>query len=79
MFQVRKKACATCIYGPRSPTRLSVAELEAEVRDDYIGFRAHRACHHHNDGTCCRGFWDRHKNEFPAGQIAQRLNLVVLV
>ena len=33
----------------------------------------------HSKGLCCRGFWDAHKDEFPAGQIAQRLCLVQFV
>lgn len=28
---------------------------------------------------CCRGFWEAHKDAFPAGQIAQRLGLVEFV
>ena len=30
-------------------------------------------------GACCRGFWNRHKDQFPLGQVAQRLNAVVFV
>ena len=29
--------------------------------------------------ACCRGFWNRHKDEFAVGQVAQRLGLVVEV
>jgi hypothetical protein len=29
--------------------------------------------------VCCRGFWDRHKDEFPGGQLAQRLDCVEFV
>ena len=80
-FKVQKKMCATCIYRPDSP--LDLAELEKQVRDPYIwgDFKTHRACHHAHakDGVCCRGFWDAHKDEFPAGQIAQRLDAVEFV
>ncbi len=31
------------------------------------------------NSACCRGFWNRHKNQFAAGQLAQRLGLVVFV
>jgi len=45
-----------------------------------MGFQGYRACHHaESNDVCCQGFWKRHKDEFQAGQIAQRLNLVDLV
>jgi hypothetical protein len=78
-FKVQKVMCATCIYRPNSP--LDIAKLEDDVRDPYIGFKGHRICHHSDEasGVCCRGFWERHKDEFQAGQIAQRLNCVEFV
>lgn len=76
MFKVNAKACSTCIYRKDSP--LNLKELENQVRDPHVGFKSHRICHHTKD-TCCRGFWNKHKNEFPAGQIAQRLGLVEYV
>lgn len=78
-FLVQKKMCATCIYRPDSP--LDLKALEDQVCDPFIGFRAHRICHDSPDGVeiCCRGFWEAHKDEFQAGQIAQRLGLVTLV
>ena len=76
MFKVQRRPCATCIY--RSDSPLDIGELEGQVKDPYLGFKEHRICHHSID-ACCRGFWDRHKNEFPVGQIAQRLGLVELV
>lgn len=85
MFKVRRKRCATCIYGPRhlSASRASVATLEKECADKRMPgfFRTYRACHHHPDtnDVCCRGFWDRHKDHFTLGQIAQRLNFVEFV
>ena len=75
-FRVQKRMCETCIYRPDSP--LSLEKLENDVRDKHIGFRAHRICHHSKD-ACCRGFWEAHKDDFPMGQIAQRLNMVVFV
>lgn len=75
-FKVQKKMCSTCIYRPDSTLDLKV--LEAQVADKYGGFKGHRICHH-SDGACCQGFWNRHKDEFAAGQIAQRLGLVVFV
>jgi len=78
-FKVQRRMCATCIYRPDS--YLDLGKLENEVRDPHMGFSGHRVCHHAPDksGICCRGFWDAHKDEFPAGQIAQRLNRVEFV
>ena len=75
-FEVQKRACSTCIYRKDSP--LDIKELEAQVADKFGGFRTYRVCHH-SDTACCRGFWNRHKDEFQLGQIAQRLKLVVFV
>lgn len=79
MFRVAKRQCSTCIYRPESP--LDLRALEDAVRDPHMGFRGHRVCHHSPEGgdVCCRGFWEAHKNEFPAGQIAQRLNVVKFI
>jgi hypothetical protein len=38
-------------------------------------FSGYRICHHTRK-ACCRGFWDRHKNDFTLGQLAQRLGFV---
>src|SRR4051794_39884139 len=71
-FRIQKKQCRTCIY--RKDTPLDLEHLEREVRNKFGGFNGYRICHHSVD-ACCRGFWDRHKDEFAAGQIAQRLGL----
>ena len=76
MFKVQKKSCSTCIYRKDSPLDLKV--LEAQVADRYGGFKGHRTCHHSKD-VCCRGFWNKHKDKFPLGQIAQRLKMVEFV
>ena len=78
-FRVMARRCPTCIYRRDSP--LDLARLEAEAADGHGGFRGHRVCHHSPDGrpSCCRGFWDRHRDKFPAGQIAQRLEAVTIV
>jgi hypothetical protein len=75
-FKVQRRQCSTCIY--RSDSPLDLEELEAAVADKYGGFKSHRVCHHSKD-VCCAGFWARHKNEFPVGQVAQRLKLVEFV
>jgi hypothetical protein len=78
-FRVQRRMCATCIYRPDSP--LDLKALEDAVRDARMGFSGYRICHHAPQGVnvCCRGFWNAHKNEFAAGQIAQRLNVVQFV
>jgi hypothetical protein len=75
-FKVQRRRCATCIY--RKDTPLDIEKLENDVRDRYGGFKGYRVCHHSKD-VCCRGFWDKHKWEFAAGQIAQRLKMVEFV
>jgi hypothetical protein len=72
-FKVRETQCETCIYRKDSP--LNLKSLEDQIRDKYVGFKGHRICHHSKD-SCCRGFWNRHKDEFQMGQIAQRLRMV---
>lgn len=75
-FKVMKTMCPTCIYRPDTP--LDLERLENEVRDPHIGFKGHRICHSSSD-SCCRGFWEAHKDDFPAGQIAQRLDMVEFI
>jgi hypothetical protein len=79
LIKVQKKQCSTCIYRKDSP--LDIGRLEAEVADGYGGFRDHRECHHaeKSSGVCCRGFWNRHKDRFQRGQVAQRLGRVKFV
>lgn len=80
-FFVQRKMCSSCIYRRSSP--LDLAKLEADVADPRMPghFIKHRQCHHSNAKTpaCCAGFWARHKDSFAAGQIAQRLGMVVKV
>lgn len=75
-FKVQKRMCPTCIYRPECP--LDLEKLERDVADKYAGFKGHRICHHSKD-VCCRGFWERHKDKFAMGQIAQRLRMVEFV
>lgn len=75
-FEVQKRQCQTCIYRKDSP--LDLKQLEAQIADKYGGFSGHRICHH-SDTACCRGFWNRHKDKFQMGQIAQRLGMVEFV
>lgn len=78
-MKVQAKQCATCIYKPGST--LDLTHLEAQVADPRMPghFKGFRACHHATRNVCCRGFWNRHKDHFDGGQLAQRLNLVTFV
>jgi hypothetical protein len=80
-FKVQSRLCATCIYRPDSP--LDIAKLEADVADPMMKgfFVAYRECHHakRHSKVCCRGFWNAHKDDFTAGQMAQRLGIVRFV
>jgi len=81
VLEIQSRMCDTCIYRPDSG--LDVRELERQIADPRMAgfFRGYRACHHAPDrrAVCCRGFWDRHKDRFTWGQIAQRLRLLVFV
>jgi hypothetical protein len=80
-FKVQDRQCATCIYQTFDPEHL--ANLEAAIADPRMDghFRGYRECHHaqRGSGVCCRGFWNRHRDHFDAGQLAQRLQLVEFV
>lgn len=78
MLRVQRRQCATCIYRPDSP--LDLTALEDAIRDPRMEghFKGSRICHHSKDAVCA-GFWARHKDHYDAGQLAQRLSLVVLV
>ena len=78
MFRVQSQQCETCIYRKDSPLNLNA--LEAAIADRWMKghFSGYRICHHSND-VCCRGFWNKHKDHFDAGQLAQRLGLVEFV
>jgi hypothetical protein len=75
-FRVQDRPCPTCIY--RKDTHFDLAKLEADVADKHGGFKGWRVCHT-SDDVCCRGFWNRHRDKFAIGQIAQRLGLVRFV
>ena len=79
-MNVMDRQCATCIYRPGSP--LNLRKLEADIADPNMKgfFTGHRICHHDDAaGACCRGFWNRHKDHFTLGQLAQRIGFVTFV
>jgi len=80
MIKVQKYQCSSCIYRKDSP--LDIRELEKAIADPKMkgSFIGYRACHHAGrEKICCRGFWNRHKNDFTLGQVAQRLKAVIFV
>lgn len=72
MFKVQKKPCSTCIYRKDSPLKGDLKRIEARAKGTW------QVCHH-SDDVCCRGFWNRYRNEFNLGRIVQRLNAVLFV
>lgn len=81
MLRVQAKACNSCIF--RKDCTLDLVKLLDDVREKptvpgFEFFKGHRVCHHSKDAVC-RGFWNRYKNKFALGQIAQRLKRVVFV
>jgi hypothetical protein len=82
-FLVMRRQCKTCIYR-KSWMGTPVEQLEDQVRETHrgaTGFKGSRICHSQKRGgrATCRGFWNRHKDKFVAGQVAQRLDAVVYV
>jgi hypothetical protein len=77
-MKVQSKQCSTCIY--RKDSTLDIKQLESQIADPNMAghFKGHRICHH-SDDVCCRGFWNRHKDHFDMGQLAQRLDMVEFV
>lgn len=80
-MKVQVKQCATCIYRPNLDW--DIKELERQIADPHMPgfFSGFRVCHDASDRSqvCCRGFWNRHKDHFALGQIAQRLGFVRFV
>lgn len=80
-MKVMARPCETCIY--RKDCWLDLEKLERQVSDPYMEgfFKTYRQCHHSSPKAkvCCRGFWNRHKDKFTLGQIAQRLGIVRFV
>lgn len=79
--RVMRNSCDTCIFRKDCP--LDLNKLLDEARDPRMEgfFTGPRICHHSDpeNGAVCRGFWNRYKDCFTAGQVAQRLDAVILV
>jgi len=81
MFTVQRRMCQSCIYKKDAP--LDLAALEAAIADPHLPgyFTGYRECHHAapGSGVCCAGFYQRYKDRFTLGQLAQRLGWVEYV
>lgn len=79
-LRVQRKTCATCIFTHSMWREGQLETLLDEIRDPRMAgfFTSFRVCHHSRDAVCA-GFWARHRDDFQAGQLAQRLNLVEFV
>ena len=79
--QVMRRSCDSCIFRKDSP--LDLEQLLDDARDPHMDgfFAGPRICHHSDpkNGAVCRGFWNRYKDCFTAGQVAQRLGAVIEV
>ena len=78
-FKVRKHRCKTCIFGSR--VNWNLEELLDMIRDpeNPESFTSYRVCHDDQDNVperCCRGFWDKHRNDFLLGRVAQIAGVV---
>lgn len=79
-MKVQRRQCATCIFKAEHWRPGQLEALLDEIRDPKMAgfFEGYRICHHSKEAVCA-GFWARHKDDFQAGQLAQRLGLVELV
>ena len=80
-LRVQRQQCETCIFRSDGPWRSGqLAALLDQIRDPKMDgfFTGYRICHHSKNAVCA-GFWARHKDDFAAGQLAQRLDLVIFV
>jgi hypothetical protein len=76
--RVLTRQCATCIFRPGDPMRLG-AEYTRQVINENLQVGALLTCHAtlpygdhpHFGPAVCAGFWARHRNDVPAGRIAQ--------
>lgn len=77
-FKIQTKQCDQCLFSRRRI--VTAARFKNIIRDcTQLGNEKHFVCHKASlkgDSVCCRGFWDKYKNNFQLGQVAQRLNLV---
>ena len=76
-MKVRKKQCSSCIYFPQ--WEWDIERLEDACKDAHGHFEYYRQCHHHDDDVCCRGFYNRHKDNCTNLQLAQRLGVIEFV
>lgn len=72
--------CSTCIFRPGNPMKLEEGRVDRMVRES-IEAGSGIICHQTLDGdnAVCRGFFDVHKHEVQALQLAERLSMMTEV
>lgn len=77
-MNIQKAKCDQCLFTKnmvvKNNTRRTEIIKSALNNDTY--FICHKSSIASNGDVCCRGFWDKFKNDFNLGRIAQRLNFV---
>lgn len=80
-MKVRKAQCDQCLFSDKkivSAKRATDVVKGCLKKDTY--FICHKTQTEDAPGDmCCRGFWDRFKDNFNLGRIAQRLKMVEFI
>lgn len=79
-MKVQKEKCNQCLFTKNMVVKNNARRTEiikgALAKDTFfVCHKSSIAKDGHGD-VCCRGFWDKFKNDFNLGRIAQRLNFV---
>lgn len=75
---IQRQQCDQCLF---SRNRIVSNERAADIIRGCVEKDTYFQCHKtqvkgSSQDVCCRGFWDKFKNRFNLGRIAQRLNIV---
>jgi len=72
VFRVQGSKCDQCLF---SDNKIVNDDRKEEVLRTTLKKDTFFVCHK-TDDVCCKGYWDKYKDKFTVGQIAQRLNLM---
>lgn len=81
-MKVQSKPCNQCLF---TKNRIVSKERATSIVKDSLKKDTFFVCHKSSiegDGhgeVCCKTYWDRYKNQFNLGRIAQRLDVVKFV
>lgn len=79
-MHVMSEKCDTCIFRPGNLMRLEAGRVES-MTTEAVRDQGHIPCHKRLDSTderaICRGFFDVHKHDVLALQLAERMKIVV--